>query len=171
MTTYDNQPFRIFLKATREWVEVPEEYYRDHVHYYDTYRNRQKAHGRCVCPKSKFWLCDGDCCSCEFRRAGDMCSLDYEMENEEGDAFTALDSLADPSPLIEDIISDRDQLTHLFQRLGEIMPEALRIGELRLQGLSDSAIAGMVGIKRTTFLSRINKAKKILADEFPDLSL
>ena len=79
MQNKDNQSKRIYLKATRKWVEVSEEYYRDHTHYYDAFRKRHQSHGQCVCPKNKFWLCDGDCYNCEFRRAGDMLSLDYTM--------------------------------------------------------------------------------------------
>lgn len=161
-------PYRIYLKATRQWVEVTEEYYRDHTRYYDSYRKRHQSHGQCVCPKNKFWLCDGDCYNCEFRRAGDMLSLDYTVKNEEGDACSPLDELADPNPSIEDIICDKAELDQLFARLYEVMPEAIEIGRLRQDGLSDEAIAEIIGIKRTTFLSRLKKAKEKLAEEFPD---
>ena len=168
MQNKDNQSKRIYLKATRQWVEVSEEYYRDHTRYHDALRKRQQSHGQCVCPKSKFWLCDGDCLTCEFRRAGDMLSLDYTIENEDGNACSPLDNLADPAPSIEEIICDKAELDQLFARLNELMPEAVEIGRLRQDGLSDEAIAEMIGIKRTTFLSRLKKAKEQLAAEFPD---
>ena len=161
-------PYRIYLKATREWVEVSEEYYRDHTRYHDALRKRQQSHGQCVCPKNKFWLCDGDCLTCEFRRAGDMLSLDYTVENEDGDACSPLDTLADPAPSIEEIICDKAELDQLFARLNELMPEAVEIGRLRQDGLSDEAIAEIMGIKRPTSLSRLKKAKEQLATEFPD---
>jgi DNA-directed RNA polymerase specialized sigma24 family protein len=53
--------------------------------------------------------------------------------------------------------------------LDELMPEARRIGELRLDGLSDSDIADIIGIPRTTFLSRLKKAKSKLHAECSDL--
>ena len=162
-------PYRIYLKATREWVEVSEEYYRDHSRYYDAFRKRHQSHGQCVCPKNKFWLCDGDCYNCEFRRAGDMLSLDYTVENEDGDTCSPLDALADPAPSIESIICDKAELDQLFKLLNELMPEAVRIGQLRQDGLSDEAIAEIIGIKRTTFLSRLKKAKEQLSAEYPDL--
>lgn len=168
MQNKDNQSKRIYLKATRQWVEVSEEYYRDHTRYHDALRKRQQSHGQCVCPKSKFWLCDGDCLTCEFRRAGDMLSLDYTVENEDGNACSPLDNLADLAPSIEEIICDKAELDQLFARLNELMPEAVEIGRLRQDGLSDEAIAEMIGIKRTTFLSRLKKAKEQLAAEFPD---
>ena len=89
---------RIYLKATHQWVEVSEEYYRDHTRHYDAFRKRQQSHGQCVCPKKKFWLCDGDCFNCEFHRAGDQLSLDFTTENEEGDVCSPLDALTDLSP-------------------------------------------------------------------------
>lgn len=161
-------PFRVYIKSTRQWVEVSEEYYRDHTRYYDAFRKRQQAHGKCVCPKNKFWLCDGDCHNCEFRRAGDQLSLDYSNENEDGDVCSLLDSLADTTPSVEEVIADKAELDELFARLSQLMPEATRIGSLRQEGLSDEAIAKVIGIKRTTFLSRLKKAKEQLAAEYPD---
>lgn len=51
-------PYRIYLKATRKWVEVSEKYYLDHRRYYDAFRKRHQSHGQCICLKIKFWLCD-----------------------------------------------------------------------------------------------------------------
>ena len=48
------------------------------------------------------------------------------------------------------------------------MPEALTIGKLRQEGMSDETIARVIGIKRTTFRSRLDKAKEMLVSEFPD---
>lgn len=163
----DNQ-YRIYLKSTREWVAVPEELYREHVRHYDTFRKRQKNRGECACPKSKFWLCDGDCLTCEYHHHASMQSLDYTMENEAGDAYSQLDRLCDPSPSVESFVSDRIELKLLFARLNELMPEAVEIGRLRQKGLSDSAIADVLGIKRTTFLSRLKKVKALLETEYPD---
>lgn len=72
---------------------------------------------------------DGDCLTCEFRRAGDMLSLDYTVENEDGDVCSPLDNLADPAPSIEEIICDKAELDQLFARLNELMPEAVEIGD------------------------------------------
>ena len=163
-----SKQYRIYLKSTKEWVEVPEEYYLEHTSYYDTFRKRAQYHGQCVCPKNKFWLCDGDCFNCEFRRAGDMLSLDYESENEDGDSVSPLDMIPDTAPLVDAVVSDRATLAQLFERLAELMPEAEEIGHLRMNELSDEAIADIIGIKRTTFRSRLAKAKAVLAEEYPD---
>ena len=142
--------------------------YREHTRFHDAFRKRHQSHGQCVCPKNKFWLCDADCLTCEFRRAGDHISLDYTTENEDGDTCSPLDALADTAPSIEDVICDKAELDQLFARLNELMPEAQDIGKLRQKGLTDEAIAEVIGIKRTTFRSRLAKAKKQLAAEFPD---
>lgn len=76
--------------------------------------------------------------------------------------------MPDDAPLIEEVLADEMMLAQLLHRLDELMPEARRIGELREEGLSDEAIADIIGIKRTTFLSRLKKAKEKLAREFPD---
>ena len=169
MQSKENQSKRIYLKATRKWVEVSEKYYRDHTRYYDAFRKRHQLHGQCVCPKNKFWLCDGDCYNCEFRRTGDMLSFDYTVENEDGDTCSPQDALDGPDPSIESIICDKAELDQLFKHLNELMPEAVRIGQLRQDGLSDEAIAEIIGIKRTTFLSCLKKAKEQLSAEYPDL--
>ena len=160
---------RIYLKASRTWVEVSEEYYRDHMRYYDAFRKRKYSHGQCVCPKNKYWLCDGDCCNCEFRKAGDMISLDHLEESDDGEDCSTFDAMTGATPSIEGALCDRIELERLFERLNELMPEARQIGQLRQKGLSDEAIARVIGIKRTTFLSRLKKVKAQLAAEYPDL--
>ena len=86
-----------------------------------------------------------------------------------GFVYTPLNALEDPAPSIESIICDKVALEKLLARLEELMPEAIKIGQLRQAGLSDAAIAKAIGIKRTTFLSRLKKARKQLAAEFPDI--
>lgn len=168
MKTNDNQSKRIYDKTTKQWYEIPEDQYREYDRWRTALRKRMQYRGECFCPRSKWWLCDGDCLTCEFRRAGDMLSLDYESENEDGDSCTPLDSIPDDAPLISDVLTDKDELDQLFSRLQELMPEAKQIGELREEGLSDEAIAKIIGIKRTTFRSRLDKAKETLSKEFPD---
>ena len=56
----------------------------------------------------------------------------------------------------------------LFARLKELMPAVRKIGLLLQKGLTYSAIADTIGVIRTTFLSRLKKAKEQLASEFPD---
>ena len=159
---------RIYDKQTKTWFEVTPEQYAEFDQWRTNKRKREQYHRRCMCPRNKWWLCDGMCDDCEFHAPGDVLSLDKPVSNDDGDEVTLLDTLIDPAPSIESILCDKAELDQLFARLDELMPEARKIGRLRLKGLTDEAIAEVIGIKRTTFRSRIEKAKKQLAAEYPD---
>ena len=75
----------------------------------------------------------------------------------------------DESANLDGFVTDRIVFEQLLKRLDELMPDARRIGELRLDGFSDSDIADIIGIPRTTFHSRLKKAKAQLHDEYSDL--
>ena len=167
MTTNDNQ-YHIYLRSTKERIPCTKEEFDNYYRDINAYRKKQQRHGRCVCPESRRLHCDMDCATCPFRRNGDTASLDDPIVNEDGEETTWLDQLADPSPLISDIVADTERMTQLFLKLNELMPQAIEIGRLRLQGLSDDAIAERIGVARTTSASRIQKVKKLLAEEFAE---
>ena len=158
---------RIYIRSQRRWQEVPEEVYQEHIRFHDAYRHKMQKRGLCRCPRSKWWTCDADCLTCEYRNAENTLSLDAPLEAGEED-LTLMDTIADESTAVSDLITDRIVLEQLFKRLADLMPEAETIGELRMQGLSHEAIAKAIGVPRTTFLSRIKAAKKLLAKEYPD---
>ena len=158
---------RIYIRIQRHWQEVPEEVYQEHIRFHDTYRHKMQKHRLCCCPRSKWWTCDADCLTCEYRNADTTLSLDSPIGAEDED-LTLMDTIADESAAVSDLIADRIVLEQLFKRLADLMPEAKTIGKLRMQGLSDDAIAKAIGIPRTTFLSRIQAAKKLLEQEYPD---
>ena len=62
----------------------------------------------------------------------------------------------------------KEECARLRKRIEELMPLAITIGELRLEGLSDSAISERIGVPRTTFLSQLKKLKDALRDDFPE---
>ena len=173
MTNQANQSqpriYKIYLPHEKQWVEVTQEQYHTYFRSIWAARKRAQKHRQCMCPKSKLWLCDGDCLICKFRAPGDSLSLDLTFENEDGEEYSLLGKLADQSVSIDDVVTDQIMLDIFFQHLGEIMPEARRIGELRLEGLTDTEIADVIGIPRTTFLSRIKKAMEVIKREHPDL--
>ena len=162
-----NNTRRIYIRSQRRWQEVPEDVYQEHIRFHDTYRHRMQDRGLCSCPRSKWWTCDADCLTCEYRNADVIASLDSPI-GEDDDDLTLMDTIADDSVSVSELATDRIVLGQLFKRLADMMPEAENIGKLRLQGLSDEAIAKKIGIPRTTFLSRIKAAKKLLAQEYPD---
>lgn len=165
--TSKNNTRRIYVRSQRRWQEVPEDVYQEHIRFHDTYRHRMQGRVLCCCPRNKWWVCDADCLTCEYRYADVIASLDAPI-GEEDDDLILMDTIADESVAVSELATDRIVLEQLFKRLADLMPEAADIGKLRLQGLSDEAIAKKIGIPRTTFLSRIKAVKKLLAQEYPD---
>ena len=166
MQTNDKQ-YYIYLRSTRERIPCTEEEFHAYYHDIDLFRQKQQYRKQCVCPQKKWLECDMDCQTCPFRR-NDVFSLDKPLETAEGEEMSLLDSIPDESPLTSEIIANKDHLDRLFRRLNEIMPQAIDIGRLREKGLSDTAIAGEIGIPRKTFTDRIQKARTILKKEFPE---
>ena len=139
MTKKDKQ-YTIYIRSTKESIPVSKEEFDAYYHDINIYRIRQQRHGRCVCPASKRLTCDMDCMACPFHRMGDMRSLDYTETDNEGNETAWVDKIPDDSPLLEDIIIEASEMKALYARLTELMPEAVKIGEMRLEGLSEDAI-------------------------------
>ena len=110
MKTNENQKstceYKVYIHRLKTWVDVTEEQY--YAFYRDIWatRKRAQAHGQCMCPKSKTWMCDGDCLACEFRAAGDNLSLDYTVEDGEGNQKSWADDLPDDTPNAQSIMED-----------------------------------------------------------------
>lgn len=168
MTNNENQ-YTIYIRSTKESIPVSKEEFDAYYHDINIYRIRQQRHGRCVCPASKRLICDMDCLTCPFHRMGDMRSIDYTETDDEGNETAWVDEIPDDSPLLEDIIIEASEMKALYARLTELMPEAVKIGEMRLEGLSEDAIGERIGIGRKTFAYRLKKVKAVLEKEFPDI--
>lgn len=160
--------YYIYLRSTRERILCTKEEFDNYYRDINAFRQKQQYHGRCVCPEKKRLDCDMDCATCPFRRAGDSRSLDYTMTDEDGNEIAWIDMLEDPAAPFEDAIAERYQLQLILDRLVELMPQALDIGRLRQEGLSDTAISHEIGIPRKTFTDRVRKVHSILKAEFPE---
>ena len=154
-----NQPAEraIYLKNLRQWVPVSKAEYDNYYRDINAYRRRQQEHGRCVCPASKRYLCDMDCCNCRFRKGGDELSLDYAITDEDGNDKSWLDDLPDDGPSAQSILEERELLDALMSKLDELEPDGRRICELLLQEKSEREIASIMGISQQ---STINYKKK-----------
>ena len=86
MANKDNQSkqYRIYVKESKNWVDVNKEFYTNYYREINTYRKRQQEHGRCICPASKRYLCDMDCFTCPYAKAGDQLSLDNTVNDGDG---------------------------------------------------------------------------------------
>ena len=157
----------IYIRSTKERIPCTQEEFNNYYHDINIFRIRQQRHGMCVCPASKRLDCDMDCATCPFRRAGAFLSLNKIVEDEEGNEIEWGDLFEDPSARFDEVCAEVSELQEMLGRLSNLMPEAIQIGELRLQGRSDLEIARQIGIPNTTFLSRIKKIKETLKKEFP----
>ena len=170
MTNHDNESAtgKIYLKALHQWVPVSktdfDNYYRD----VNAYRRRQQEHGRCVCPASKRYLCDMDCCTCRFHKGGDELSLDYTVTDENGNEKSWLDELEDDSPSIQSVLEDRNLLNALHARLDELDPDGRLICELIMQGYPERTAAEKLGLSRNTYVYRRDKLLTLLREALRD---
>jgi len=167
MKTQDNQrkPYTVYLKSTREWAEVPEDFYREYTRKNNTLRKRLQDHGQCCCPRNKWWLCDGACFDCEFQiTTNDYISLDYTVDDGEGNERSLLDSVEDYSTNPESIVADQVQLAALYEKLHELDPEGQRIAELVSKGATERDAASALGLSRNTYTYRRDKLLRKLAE-------
>ena len=90
---------------------------------------------------------------------GDNLSLDYETEMH-GDTF------ADTSDT-EEIATDQILMRQLLERLKELMPEAITVGQMCLdEDMSERKCLEQLNLKRSTYRSQLEKARKQLESEF-----
>ena len=172
MQNYDNQSqskeYRIYLKDLHQWVPVSKTDFDNYYRNINTYRRRQQEHGRCVCPASKRYLCDMDCCSCRFHSGGDELSLDYTVTDEDGNEKSWLDDLTDDAPSIQSILEDRELLNALYKQLEALDPDGRLICELIMQGCPERAAAAKLGLSRNTFTYRRDKLLAALREALRD---
>lgn len=93
------EPRRIYIRSQCRWQEVPEEVYQEHIRFHDTYRHRMQDRGLCCCPRNKWWVCDADCLTCEYRNADVIASLDSPI-GEEDDDLILMDTIAYVKPKV-----------------------------------------------------------------------
>jgi len=137
--------------------------------YYALYRpvwrmqKEMRKKGQCRCPSKKLWICDGEC---------DLCCYWIPEHHLSYDGFTAKygDRLTAPDADPAEIAADREILRRLLKRLGELCPEALDVGDLMTDGdgMSQREALKQLGLKRSTYRSQVDKAERLLRQEFAD---
>ena len=140
MTKQENTR-KIYIRSTKMWAPVTEDVYLEYCRPIWRLQKEAQKNGQCMCPKSKLWVCDGDCAICEYRAAGNTISLDAPMENGDGEEFSLKDTLEDPTASFADVLVDRLLLEQLLDELAERDPEGKRICELIMEGSSKAEIA------------------------------
>ena len=143
-------------------IPITKEQYQGLMPEIYNHRTREQYHDRCYVPKKALWSCDGQC---------DMCR--YHMDD---GRFTSADLLSeqgfdpqDSAILPEDAVTNDMVYPQVLERLKQLLPEALDIGRLRMAGYTETEAAEILGIARVTYRYRVRRAKRILADEFPNV--
>lgn len=154
----NQEKYQLYDKGTRMWFQVSEEQYKAYDLERSAFRKKMQDHGCCKCPRDKWWLCDMMCDDCEFRRAGNMLSLDAP----EGDgSVSMLDQMEAEGPRMEEVTSDRDLLRSVIERLRELDPDAevmLRMWE-KNEKVSDRALAEALGCPVMTMSRRMKRLR------------
>lgn len=123
------------------------------------HQKRRKALGMCSCTRYGMWKCDADCEFCDYMTSGRVTSLDERLEEADDREFN---TSSDPASIVSKQI-----LAHqILIRLKELCPEALEIGELVQNGLSQREAAEKLGISRTLYRYHLAKAIKKIEMEF-----
>lgn len=156
MTKKENQTRFIYDPITHEKFPCTEEEFQSFYREAARIRKKEQYHKRCMCPRSKWWVCTGDCLVCEFHAPGDTLSLDA-ANTEDGDCFS--DTVVDPAVSMEEVITNRMLLEQLFARLRELDPDAEKIITLWCEnsGISDRAIAEKLGRPQRTFADQMKR--------------
>lgn len=115
-----SKQYRIYIKESKSWVDVNKEFYTDYYREINAYRKRQQEHGRCVCPASKRYLCDMDCMTCPYAKAGDQLSHDNTVSDGEENEKSWLDDIPDVSVAIAELLEDAELLNALYAKLNEL---------------------------------------------------
>ena len=170
MANKDNQSkqYRIYIKESKSWVDVNKEFYTNYYRDINAYRKRQQEHSRCVCPASKRYLCDMDCLTCPYAKAGDQLSLDNTVNDGDGNEKSWLDDMPDESAAIAEVLEDAELLHALYAKLNELDPEGRLICQLIMEGKSERDCSKEMGLSRNTFVYRRDKLFQKLRSELKD---
>ncbi len=167
MSKENENKYQIYIKSEKRWEPVTEEFHKNYFREIDTFRHKQQRNGCCTCTRSKWWLCDMNCEECEFRRAGNLLSLEAEMATDEG-STTLADTIPDEAADIEEAIMLIDTIDALNEELNRLDPESRRICELIMDGKSERESAQILGIPRSTYKRHWSKLKADLYDKLKD---
>ena len=163
-----SKKYRIYIKKSKSWVDVNKEFYTNYYRDINTYRKRQQEHSRCVCPASKRYLCDMDCLTFPYAKAGDQLSLDNTISDSDENEKSWLDDMPDESTAIAEVLEDTELLYALYAKLNELDPECRLICQLIMQGKSERDCGKEMGLSRNTFVYRRDKLFKKLRSELKD---
>ncbi len=146
-----NDPYSVNL------IPVSEELYQELNRSINQARKREQRAGRCFCPKHLLWKCAADCDVCPYHKNGEFLSLDAPLTDDDPDVGTLGDFIADESDFSEELEEKafKEAVQIAIQGLS---PRDQEITRLFMEGLSERAIASVIGCPRKT----VNYRKSII---------
>lgn len=156
---------RLYERSLKRWVVYSKSAYEELHRERERIRKREAREGRCVLPWKKIWYCDGQCDACPYHKSEDV---SLEMSVGDSGELTLSDVLTDNQDH-ESVFVEKIYAQNILARLDEIMPQAREIGNLRIKGISDRAIAQRLGISRTSMYRLLAKAQAELLNEFEEI--
>lgn len=159
------------------WETSPEEYGRRHIvkvpvskeafdDYYrdiNAYRKKEQRHGRCACPESKRLLCNMDCGNCPYTTAGDMSSLNEQIEDDDGNSIEVIDTIADEPDY------DAEMIHELHKQIEQLTPDYREICNLMLEGKTEREIGEIISKDHKTVHYHKEKIIDILREKLSEI--
>lgn len=160
-----------FIPVDHKLVPVSEDVWKVHSRQIELERFRARRDHKCGQPNYR--KCKGDCGLCPWVLEGDrMVSINCafgskEPDEEDMDAFGNIPDTG--SPLIDDIVADRDQLNHLMHQLDQLVPDGGKIIRMVMDEYSDRDMVKALNLKSQSTLSyRKNKVKAYVRDHWEE---
>ena len=157
---------RIFIRSTRRWVPVSEEYYVTYMREVGAFKKRQYRHGFCMCPGTKEYMCDCDCLTCPFYKKDAIMSLDAPIMDDEGNEETLMDHLVEEDTMMpEEVVLEKDEHESLYRAIEELCEEDQILIRMTLAEKPQIEIAEALGLRgQTNVAKRKRRALKALRE-------
>lgn len=151
-----------YISINGKVIEVSDEIYYEY--YRPIWRERKQSQnsGRCRCTRSELWKCDGICTGCKYYAAGNQCSLDVEIEGQEG--VTLKDILPETNYLPAELVETQELYEALRNTISQLQPMQKVICEYLMMGKTEREIATLLDKSQSTINYQKQKAFKVLRE-------
>lgn len=142
-------------------VPVSKAFYMKATREINSKRKRLQRHGACCCPRKMLWKCDGDCDCCRYYIPDPaLLHLDAPVTMDEN--LSLMDTIANDTPLPEEIIADKELLDALIRELAQLDERERRMCAL-MSAVSEREAAKQMGIPRNSLAYQWAKLRDKLA--------
>jgi RNA polymerase sigma factor (sigma-70 family) len=152
----------LYDKDEKRWIKYTEEEFLKEKKKRNKERKKAVRDRRCVCSYENDWYCNASCEGCMYQVKREKSIYDTAKRDSTLSLEECITDNIDPE---KDWVECMD-FKRILLRLDEIMPEARKIGRLRIQGKSEDEIAQCLGVSRATIYRRIKAAYQVLSKEF-----